>query len=503
MLEFSSKLKLNTLIAFFLVMMLSCSSTKEDSQEAKDSPRISEPIDFDLSSIKERGSLIAVVDNSTTGYFIYRGRPMGYEYELLTRFAKSLGVDLKVVLTPNMEQAFEMLNSGAADIMAYHLTVTKERSQRVAFSEPHNIVRQVLVQRKPDNWRKLKVHQIDASLIRNPIDLGGETVYTRKGSAFSSRLRNLSDEIGKEINIVEIEGDVDTENLIRQVASGDIDFTIADEDVAMINATYSPILDVATDISFPQQIAWGMRRNAKELKTVVDDWIIDMKRKPDFYTIYNKYFKSSKTQRIRAESDYSSISQGRISPYDDLIIEAADELGVDWLLLASIIFQESKFDPKVESWAGAKGLMQLTNNVIDEYEVDDVYNPEENIGAGVRHLEWLMSYWEEDIEDVQERVKFVLGAYNVGQGHVKDAMRLAEKYKEDSTDWDVVAKYLLLKSKSEYYNDPIVEYGYCRGSEPVNYVKQIMNRYEQYELFFSEEETKADSTKIVEAALIH
>lgn len=485
------------------VLLVSCNTPSDKETTQNETPKVIEPVLFDLDKIKERGTLIAVVDNSTTGYFIYRGRPMGYEYELLTRLTKSLKVDLKVVLTANIEQAFEMLNSGEADIMAYHLTITKERSQRVAFSEPHNTVRQVLVQRKPENWRQLKIHQIDASLIRNPIDLGGERVHTRKGSSFASRLKNLSDEIGDDIDIVEVEGDIDTENLIRQVANGEIEYTVADEDVAMINATYSPILDVATDISFPQQIAWGMRKNAPNLKNAVDQWITSMKRKPDFYVIYNKYFKSSKTQRIRANSDYSSISQGRISPYDDLIIEAANELDMDWMLLASIIFQESKFDPKVESWAGAKGLMQLTNIVIDEYNVDDVYNPEQNIGAGVRHLDWLLSYWDDDVEEIEERVKFTLGAYNVGQGHVRDAMRLAEKNNEDSTDWDVVAKYLLLKSKPEYYNDPVVQFGYCRGSEPVNYVKQIMNRYEQYQLFFSDEKPVNDSTKIIEASLIH
>ncbi len=501
----STKRKFISLTASVLLVTFfwSCNNSSDQSTAQNTPKKEIKAVKFDLDKIKERGSLIAVVDNSTTGYFIYRGRPMGYEYELLSRLTKSLGVDLKVVLTANIEQAFEMLNSGEADIMAYHLTITKERSRRVAFSEPHNTVRQVLVQRKPDNWRQLKIHQIDASLIRNPIDLGGEKVYTRKGSSFASRLKNLSDEIGEDIDVVELEGDVDTENLIRQVVNGEIDYTIADEDVAMINATYSPILDVATDISFPQQIAWGMRKNAPNLKKAVDNWITQMKRKPDFYVIYNKYFKSSKTQRIRAKSDYSSISQGRISPYDDLIMEGAEELGIDWLLLASIIFQESKFDPKVESWAGAKGLMQLTNNVIDEYSVDDVYNPEQNIWAGVKHLQWLLNYWEDDLENIEDRMKFTLGAYNVGQGHVRDAMRLAEKYNKDAKDWSVVAEYLLLKSKPEYYNDPVVEFGYCRGSEPVNYVKQIMNRYEQYKLFFSNDEVEADSTKIVEASLIH
>ncbi len=499
-----SKIQLSFILSILVLIIASCSSNNNESGDSSNQNKLSEPVYFDLDKIKERGSLIAVVDNSTTGYFIYRGRPMGYEYELLTRLAKELEVELKVELVSNMERAFEMLNSGKADLMAYHLTITKERSQRVAFSVPHNNVRQVLVQRKPDNWRNLKLHQIDTSVIRNPIDLGGKTVYTRKGSSFADRLNNLSEEIGQEIDIVEVEGNVDTEGLIRQVARGEIEYTVADEDVAMINRTYNPILDIATDISFPQQIAWAMRKNSTVLKNTVDEWLTEMKRHPDFYVIYNKYFKSSKTQRLRASSDFSSINQGRISPYDELIIEGAKELEIDWLLLASIIFQESKFDPEVESWAGAKGLMQLTNIVIEEYDVDDVFDPEDNIRAGVQHLAWLMDYWAGEFESTEEQIKFTLAAYNVGQGHVRDAMRLAEKYDEDSHDWEVIAKYLLLKSQSEYYNDEVVQFGYCRGTEPVNYIKQIMNRYEQYQLFFSDKERSVnDSTIIIEAALVH
>ncbi|WP_176723332.1 MltF family protein [Roseivirga misakiensis] len=457
-------------------------------------------VDFDLDKIRERGSLIAVVDNSTTGYFIYRGKPIGYEYELLSRLADYLKVELDVQITADIQGAFNMLNSGNADIMAYHLAVTKERSERFAFTEPHNNVSQVLVQRKPENWRQLKLHEIEETLIRNPIDLGGKTVYVRKGSSFTDRLNNLSDEIGENINVVEVKGAVDTEMLIRDVLDGKIDYTVADEDVALINESYYPSIDVETPISFPQKIAWAVRKNATDLKSVVDDWLVDMKKSPDFYVIYNRYFKSRKSQNIRVKSAYSSWSKEKISPYDDLIKEASEMLEMDWLLLTSIIFQESKFDPKSESWVGAQGLMQLTTNVVEEYEVDDVFDPEENVKAGVEHLRWLMDYWEDDISDKEERIKFVLGSYNVGQGHVRDAMKLAKKFGSDPFKWDDnVAEYLVLKSKPQYYKDPVVTYGYCRGEEPVKYVREILHRYDQYLQFYRSPEIPNDSTFVIDS----
>src|SRR5699024_6946922 len=119
------------------------------------------PVAFDLAKIRERGTLIAIVDNSSTGYFIYKGQPMGYEYDLLTLLAKELDVKLKLVVTRNIDEAFQKLNEGEGDIIAHNLTVTKSRKEQVNFTIPHYQTRQVLVQRKPNNWRKMKLHEIE------------------------------------------------------------------------------------------------------------------------------------------------------------------------------------------------------------------------------------------------------------------------------------------------------------------------------------------------------
>jgi len=64
---------------------------------------------------------------------------------------------------------------------------------------------------------------------------------------------------------------------------------------------------------------------------------------------------------------------------------------------------------------------------------------------------------------------------------VIDAKSLTSKYGKDPVIWDGnVEYYLLQKSKPKYFNDRVVNSGYCRGEEPVNYVKEIITRYEQY-----------------------
>ena len=121
-----------------------------------------------------------------------------------------------------------------------------------------------------------------------------------------------------------------------------------------------------------------------------------------------------------------------------------------------------------------------------------LFDPKQNIYAATKQIKWLQDQWSKKITDPEERMKFVLASYNVGLGHLEDAVRLTEKYDGDGTNWDEVQAFLLKKSFKKYYTDPVVEYGYCRGTEPVQYVNMILEIYENYKkLFDSQEESAA------------
>ncbi|WP_375580290.1 transporter substrate-binding domain-containing protein [Marivirga tractuosa] len=480
----------------FLTVVISSTwacSTKTDTQTQDISYDI-EPVDFDFGKIKERGYLTAVVDNSATSYFIYKGQPMGYEYEMLNWLADDLEVELKIIKDNSISSALEKINRGEADIAAFNLTVTKDRKQFVDFTNPLYFVRQVLVQRKPENWRQMKIHEIENELIRDPIQLTGKEVHVRKSSAFSTRLANLSDEIGGDIVITEDSSSLEVETLIKMVAEGQIDYTVADEDVAMLNATYYPIIDVKTPVSFSQQIAWALRSNADTLENKINNWLEERQKETDYYVIYNKYFKNLKRSANRSYSEFSSVGGDKLSPYDDQIKETAEKIGWDWKLLAALIYQESKFDPNVESWAGAVGLMQMMEPTAHEFGATNLYDPDQSLTAGGNYINWLQKAFTKHVEDSVERQKYILAAYNVGIGHMQDAIRLTKKYGGDPSKWDGnVEKYLLLKSQKKYYTDPVVKYGYCRGEEPVNYVKEILERHEQYILLLNSPDIEDDS----------
>ncbi len=460
----------------FLALQISC-NFKNSNKKASSKNKL---VDRDLDEIKEEGVLKVLTTYSSTSYFLYKGQPMGYEYELLQRFAKHLDVELSLVISNDIDTMQQELNSGQVDLIAHGITVTRERKKNTQFSEYLYLTHQVLVQRKPDNWRTMKWSELQKSLIHDAIELIGDTVSVRANSSYIKRLANLSEELGGEIYIDTLAGNISTDKIIEMVASGEIKYTVADDNIASINASYFPNLDIKVPISFSQRIAWALRKNSPQLEEALNEWIQMMKKEATYYVIYNKYFKNQKNFRRRENSEFFSLNNNNISEYDELIKQHASDLGWDWRLLASLIYQESRFNPESESWAGAKGLMQMMPLTAKRFDVEDRSDPEENLDGGSRMLKLLWNRFDE-IPDSVQRIKFTMASYNCGYSHVVDAQRLAEEMGVQSDVWDENVEEMLLKlSYPENYNKPFIEYGYVRGIEPVTYISQIFSRYEHY-----------------------
>lgn len=485
--SFTQLLKPNVLLLVLPLLVLLTAACGNGSDEAPMTTESGEEIisapqvDIDLEEIKERGVIRAITSYSPISYFIYRGQPMGYEYELLNVFAERHDLEVEMIVARNLNEMINMLNRGEGDLIAYSLTITRDRRNRVAFSNSLNHTHQVLVQSKPSNWRQMRLHVIERELLRSPIELAERTVHVRQASSYLERLRNLEDEIGDSINVVEAEPGVTTEQLIRMVAEGEIEFTVSDENIAKLNKANFPILDIETPISLPQQTAWAVRSNSSNLLREINDWLEEYQKESEYYVIYNKYFENTRAYRTRLTSNFLFSEGGQISQYDEIIQEFAPEINWDWKLLAALIYQESQFDVNSRSWAGAVGLMQLMPRTGRAYGATNPRDPRQNVKAGVAFLKWLQDYWEDKIEDPQERRKFVIASYNVGQGHVQDARRLAEVFGADPDVWDGnVATYLEKKSYEDYYTHEVVRHGYARGLEPVRYVNSIMYIYQHY-----------------------
>lgn len=172
---------------------------------------------------------------------------------------------------------------------------------------------------------------------------------------------------------------------------------------------------------------------------------------------------------------------GVISRYDQLFMKYSQTIRWDWRLMAAQCYQESTFDPNARSWAGACGLMQIMPGTADLLGLPraKMFSPESNIEAAARYIGQLDKKFS-DIADRHERISFILASYNGGMHHVRDAMALASRDGRNPHRWREVAPYILKLADPKYYRDPIVKYGYMRGSETVDYVDKIHGRWATY-----------------------
>lgn len=439
-----------------------------------------EPIYRDLDTIQTEGKLRALIHYSSTSYFIYKGVPQGFEYELLSLYADHIGTTLEVVPIKSLDSVFIELNKGTADIAAANLTVTEERKEQVYFTHPVLITKQVLIQRKPANWKKLKKKQVEDSLVRSVHELAGKKIVVREHSSFFKELKRIEKEIKQDIEIEFVPGSFTSEDLIEMVAVGEKEYTVADKNIAMVNEWYYPNIDAKMVLSKHQDIAWAIRNNSDSLLVSVNKWLGEFQKTKKFKSLLNKYFKNQHLVKNRVKHQYYTLSSGQISMYDELIKKHAPTIGWDWELLAALIYQESHFNNSARGWGDSFGLMQFMPETGARFGVDFSSGPEQNIIAGTKYIAKLNAIWEPEVEEKEERIKFILASYNAGPGHVIDAKNLAVKYGKNPKLWSDVGYFLLNKSKRKYYNDDVVKHGYYKGFIAYDYVNEIMDRYHHY-----------------------
>lgn len=426
------------------------------------------PTKNDLELIKDSGELVVLTLYSSTSYFIYRGQEMGFQYELSKQFAESLGLKLRIEVAKNVKELIQKLLSGKGDMIAYNLPITKELKDSLIYCGEDVITHQVIVQR--NNKGKP---------LTDVTELIGKDVYVKPGKYYD-RLVNLNNELGEGIKIHKVTNDsITVEDLMTQVAQGKIEYTVADNDLARLNKTYYPNLDVDLSISFDQRSSWAVRKDCPELAAVANRWHKENLTSAAYTASMKRYFEISKR---RAYSPILSYKEGKISLYDHLFKKHSKKIDWDWRLLASLAYTESNFDPNVVSWAGARGLMQLMPATARAMGVPrgQEQNPEESIKAAVKYIA-VTDRSLNMIPNKQERINFILASYNAGLGHIYDAMALAEKYGKNKYVWkNNVENFILLKSNEEYFTDPVCKNGYFRGIETYNFVREIVERYESY-----------------------
>lgn len=429
-------------------------------------------------------TLRAVTLYGPTSYFQYRDQDMGLDYEMVSRFARDNNMVLDLKVASGIPEMLKMLHEGSVDMIAYNVPRIAEYRKGLDYCGKNTVTRQVLVQPRKNP-------------IRDVTGLIGRTVYVEKDSKYQYRLSNLNDELGGGIGIEAVISDtIETADLVRMVSRGELPLTVTDSDMADICAEVYKNLDVSMEVGMDQFSSWAVARGDSLLSSAINRWYSSNDVESQYKHAHKKYFEhmvmadnesgfaspDGNAAQGPGESSAPYPQGGVISRYDHLFRKYAEQIGWDWRQLAAIGYTESKFNPNITSWAGARGLMQLMPSTARQYGVADRMNdPDASIYGASRALRDLDASLSRYVRDPAERRKFVIASYNSGIGHILDAIALARKYGRDPGTWyGHVREMALLKTKPQYYNDPVVKHGYFRGRETVDFVDRVLSAYGRY-----------------------
>ena len=413
-----------------------------------------------LQRIQKTGEITVVTRNTAHCYYLYRDQPMGFEYEMAQAFAEYLGVQLKVKVVDHWKDMVAALNDGSAAFIAASAPIIPKWQTQVAFSDGYMQVAQQIVTNRKN------------SRIKNAAGLSGKTVHVRKGTAYQLRLAELKDQ-GIDLAI-RLHDDLPTEELIQKVADGEIDFTIANSNIILMNQRNFPGAVSTGSINDRMHLGWAVYPKSIELLERMNAFLKVAKKSGKFDAIYNKYYGDTQSFDYVDLTAFHQRIKSRLSRYSPFIKAAAKKHGFDWRLIAAQIYQESHLNPWAKSRAGARGLMQIMPATAKSLGISDSFDPVQNINGGVRYLKKLYEHF--DMVKGKDRLLIALAAYNIGQGHIYDARKLAKKKGLDPNKWESLSKILPLLRYRKYYKH--TKYGFCRGTEPVRYIKQIMIYYD-------------------------
>jgi membrane-bound lytic murein transglycosylase F len=430
--------------------------------------------------IKNRGVIRFVLRNNIPSYYIWRGEIIGFHADIARDFAKEHKLRYELINAPDNSALITYVAEGKGDVALGFLTPTEERkAMGIAFSRPYHYSSEVIASHADDDS------------IKSIADLKGRSIYIRRSSAYWQTAMKLKQEV-PELNVVPVDETITTEEIIEGVSDKTYDLTIADSHLVEMEINLGEQVQIVMEVTKPQGQSWAVKEGNNVLLDKVNRYI-RKKYKGLFYNVtYNKYFKNETRMEKHRDTARSMQDGGKLSPYDDLVKKYADKYGYDYRLMVSQMHQESKFNPKAKSYTGARGLFQVMPRTAKSigFNPKKLADPETGIHAGIKYLDWVSERFDHyDIAE-DELIWFTLAAYNAGSGHVTDAIRLAKQKGYDETRWfDNVERAMLLLSQKKYADK--ARYGFVRGKEPVNYVRQIKYRYDIYKEMTAEKATTA------------
>jgi membrane-bound lytic murein transglycosylase F len=266
----------------------------------------------------------------------------------------------------------------------------------------------------------------------------------------------------------------DAFNAMLEVARGNVSVAVVDEDAARFGIADRADLQMGPVILPQAELVWTTNVSAPNLHRALNRWLREARSSGFVRQLVLSQF-GSWTPHLKRT--LLPIPEGALSPYDELLQWVGRRYGIDWRLLASLMYEESRFDPDAVGPGGSAGLFQFMPFTWQELGVEDPHDPYESAESGGRYLRQLMDQFDGLL--LPDQVAMAIASYNVGPRHVFDARILAREMGFDSDQWRgaVETAMVLLDDPELARQYPA---GVCRCRRAANYVRRILRRYAAY-----------------------
>jgi membrane-bound lytic murein transglycosylase F len=412
-----------------------------------------------LEAIKANGVLRVATRNTPSAYYIDKGEPAGFEYELAQAFADHLGIPMELIIPDTIQGLFQSINNRDAHLVAAGVNISPERQQSYEFSTPYSESETTVVYR---------VKQGNPAP-ESPEDLIGKRILVLKNSIQAEQLSQLKQEYPtlewQETN------ELTSTDILDKVFTEEVDYALVDSVIYDAQNSFYPGLNKAFTLGEAQPIAWVLTLNQDgSLKQAVNHFLTLPSTQKLIERLKEKYFDKRNPLNFFDTVTFKRDLEERLPCLEQYFYMAEQETDIDWMLLAAIAYQESHWKADAVSPTGVKGIMMLTHAAAKEVGVTDRTDPIQSILGGAQYLINVKDKIPDRIPE-PDHTWFALAGYNVGFGHLEDARVLTQRGDKNPDKWDDVKEFLPLLSKENYFST--VKYGYARGQEPVQYVENI------------------------------
>lgn len=415
-----------------------------------------------LDLIQDEGLLKVVTRNGPTTYYENRGSGTGFEYVLAHMFADHLDVELKVRPVYGLDELFNHLQKGRAQLAAASLTPSIERSLEFEYGPTYMKVRQFVIYRR------------GIAYADEVADLVGRRLRVMQGSTQEETLKGLKEEFP------ELSWDsppkLETTDLLEQLENGEIEFSVIDSNEYIANKGFYPQLRVAFSIGEPSSLAWALssKYDNTRLQKELDLFFEKIRGTGELASLVERFYGHNESNTQINSQTFVEAVELRLPEYKDLIEEVALEYEIDWRLLAAMSYQESYWNPRAISPTGVKGMMMLTRRTAKEMGVSYRFDARQSLRGGARYFKKIYQLLNDDIPE-PDRTWFALASYNIGRGHLEDARKLTEEQGGNPNLWTEVKERLPLLRQRKFFSK--TRFGFARGDEAVHYVQNIRHYY--------------------------